>query len=411
MLWRAAAGAPVDDQIFLRLKERPHYEQGPAQATLVDLFAGCGGLTLGWAEAARLARTGLRVVLAVDSDKAAAAVYRDNFPSANIRQALVEEYFPGDIGEPLTERERRLKADVGQVTILTGGPPCQGHSDLNNHTRRKDPRNSLYLKMVRAAEVLSARVVLIENVPAVLRDTDGVVDTAKTALEGLGYAVADQVVALSRLGVPQHRRRHVLLATVAGEPDPATVLMALRSRAADEERNVSWAIGDLENIESTEPFDRPGVASPDNAARMKHLFDHDLYDLPDSLRPACHRDKPHTYRAMYGRLKWSERAPTLTTGFGSMGQGRYVHPSKQRTLTPHEAARLQMLPDFFRFSATKKRGALLHLIGNAVPPPLSREVGRQLLPHLVAAQRVQHRDGAAEMRQPFVQPDAYAAAG
>lgn len=85
---------------------------------------------------------------------------------------------------------------------------------------------------------------------------------------------------------------------------------------------------------------------------------------------------------MYGRLQWEKPAQTLTTGFGSMGQGRYVHPSQERTITPHEAARLQTFPDFFGFSAANTRSAWARMIGNAVPPLLSCNVGAVGIPQL-----------------------------
>lgn len=113
---------------------------------------------------------------------------------------------------------------------------------------------------------------------------------------------------------------------------------------------------------------------------MEWLFDKDEYDLPNDLRPPCHRDNPdHTYYSVYGRLHWDQPAPTITTGFNSMGQGRYVHPSKRRVITPHEAARVQTFPDFFDFGATNKRTAWARLIGNAVPPLLTMRLAEHAL--------------------------------
>lgn len=109
------------------------------------------------------------------------------------------------------------------------------------------------------------------------------------------------------------------------------------------------------------------------------LIDEDEYDLPNPMRPKCHHDDSHTYNAMYGRLAWDDPAPTITTGFGSMGQGRFVHPAKPRTITPHEAARPQTLPDFFDLDMTKGRGAWATVIGNAVPPLLSVHLVEPLL--------------------------------
>lgn len=105
--------------------------------------------------------------------------------------------------------------------------------------------------------------------------------------------------------------------------------------------------------------------------RIEHLFENDLYDLPDHLRPDCHKNKKHTYPTSYGRLKWNEPSSTITRGFSTMGQGRFVHPLRKRTLTPHEAARIQGFPDFFYFETPKKQGELHLMIANAEPPKIS----------------------------------------
>src|SRR5204862_6860500 len=97
------------------------------------------------------------------------------------------------------------------------------------------------------------------------------------------------------------------------------------------------------------------------------------YDLPDAQRPDCHRLKEHAYKAVYGRMRWDQPAPTITRGFGSSGQGRFVHPIRRGTLTPHEAARVQFFPDFFEFGDLGRR-ALQELIGNAVPSKLASVV-------------------------------------
>ena len=117
-------------------------------------------------------------------------------------------------------------------------------------------------------------------------------------------------------------------------------------------------------------IDRPSNISPNNTKRIAWLFDNDAYDLPNEHRPKCHQSE-HSYVSMYGRLRWDRPTQTITTGFGSMGQGRYVHPGCRRTLTPHEAARIQMLPDFFDLSSARTHHAMATLIGNAVPPTLA----------------------------------------
>ncbi len=320
--------------------------------------------------------TGIDTRLAVDLDPDAVAVYKSVFPSATVLKTSVQEIFPGQGTEPQTQTERALADRVGRVDLLVGGPPCQGHSDLNNHTRRDDPRNGLYVAMARAALVLKPRAVIIENVPAVVHDAHDSIGRTTQILKGSGYTVAERVIRLLDVGVPQSRRRHVLLASRVETIDPQKVLDSIGNVTI--RRTVRWAIGDLAGIPSTERRDEPATVSHTNRRRIRWLDLSGELDLPNRLRPACHRSS-HSYKSMYGRLEWAAPAQTVTSGFGSMGQGRYVHPEAPRTLTPHEAARLQCIPDFVTFSQVEHRTSLSRLIGNAVPPFLSEALTTSLL--------------------------------
>jgi DNA (cytosine-5)-methyltransferase 1 len=378
-----------DDLEFLRSTVRPKYEEGSGEITLVDLFSGCGGMALGVAHAAHLRGRSVRVPLAIDEDEDAIGVFRDNFANADCRRADVCDWFDGALDDRLTKTERQTRVHTGKgVTFLLGGPPCQGNSNLNNHTRRNDPRNALYARMARAARVLEAKFVIVENVADVLKDHEKVVEVTKEALKRYKYQVHDTVVDLWPVGVPQRRRRHILFASRDRKVAPRKVLEALRGDPERHGRNLRWAISDLESVVPEGGFDSPSMPKGDNVWRMEWLFDEDEYDLPNPLRPPCHRDNPdHTYYSVYGRLHWDQPAPTITTGFNSMGQGRYVHPSKRRVITPHEAARVQTFPDFFDFGSTNKRTAWARLIGNAVPPLLTMRIAEQALENAGAAVR------------------------
>jgi DNA (cytosine-5)-methyltransferase 1 len=379
-----------EDRAFLTLRERPDYEEAGAPVSLVDLFAGCGGMSLGIAEAARRSRLGLRGALSVDFDPIATQVYQRNFPATRVETCGVEQVFDGDLGARPTSIEKDWQRKIGPVDVLIGGPPCQGHSDLNNRSRRHDPRNELYLRMARAAEVLCPKAILIENVPAVRHARQGVVGRVEDLLKQRGYAVRGRVLDVSNLGVAQRRKRHVLLALHSEVAlDPEAVLQQAGSGCAT--RDLRWAIGDLADIEPTRDFDRPSRASAENRKRMAWFFEEPGrgFELPDAMRPPCHRDKAHTYKSVYGRLDWEKPAQTITTGFTSMGQGRYVHPHSPRTLTPHEAARIQGFPDFFDFQVdgSAKRTGWSKLIGNAVPPQLSMLVMLPVLQRLAEKSR------------------------
>src|SRR5262245_53393978 len=137
------AAAESSDGHPLTGRDRPEFEVGRQGLRLVDLFAGCGGLTLGVAQAAHRYRRATEIILAVDSDKTAAEVYRTNFPKASAEVEPVEALFNGALGGKLTSAELDLSDGRRHAHVLVGGPPCQGHSDLNNHTRRDDPKNLL----------------------------------------------------------------------------------------------------------------------------------------------------------------------------------------------------------------------------------------------------------------------------
>jgi DNA (cytosine-5)-methyltransferase 1 len=235
--------------------------------------------------------------------------------------------------------------------------------------------------MVRAAEVFEPLVVMIENVPSVRHSKPDVVTTARKCFEDAGYAVADAVVRMDKLGVPQSRKRHLLLAVAERVGvGPQDVLGALNP-ASPTVRNLEWAIGDLKDITDGTGFDAAPTCSPANLARMKWMLQEKTYDLPNDRRPKCHQDD-HSYKSMYGRMHWDRPAQTITSGFTSIGQGRYMHPDHPRALTAHEAARVQSFPDYFDFSSVTKRTQLATMIGNAVPPPLAKAVFEQVLQHL-----------------------------
>jgi DNA (cytosine-5)-methyltransferase 1 len=371
-------GVCAADARFIKSAHRPDYEATTPRIRVVDLFSGGGGLSLGIVEAARRVARGTKIVAAIENDPQAADVYALNFPTAKLVRDDVGKIFDGVPGHAATRRESDFLQQVGKVDVLLAGPPCQGHSDLNNHTRRQDPRNRLYVRAARAAEVLRPKAVLIENVPAVEHDVGRAVPIATKVLVKAGYRVAVDVLDLIKLGVPQRRRRHILLAVLDARIDPREVLSTTIACGRHSARTIEWAIGDLTDITASTGLDSPTLASEVNVERMRWLIDNDRYDLPNERRPVCHHDD-HSYVSMYGRLRWDAPAQTITTGYGSMGQGRYVHPAKPRTITPHEAARLQTLPDFFDLGAQNSRRVWAHVIGNAVPPLVGVHIGVPLL--------------------------------
>jgi DNA (cytosine-5)-methyltransferase 1 len=268
-----------------------------------------------------------------------------------------------------------LAGFLADLDVLVAGPPCQGHSNLNNRTRRNDSRNLLYLTTVAFAVASGAKLCIVENVPEVLNDSQDVVRSARALLVKSGYKIDDAVLSSDEFGVPQRRRRHFLVAVRNSEYEfeLKPLLQALR---VDTVVTVRHAIADLMRVKRTGLFDTTSALSPENVRRIDWLFGHDEYDLPDKHRPKCHQNG-HTYPSVYGRMKWDEPAQTITGGFLTPGRGRFIHPGARRTVTPHEAARLQSFPDSYGFQLDGRvlpRTLFGKIIGDAVPPLLARAV-------------------------------------
>jgi len=335
-------------------------------------------MSLGLRMAAEALGLDFQPLAAADMAGATLDVYQHN-----LRPNFV---FDDDLSRAITYRvaaERVRDVDVRArsfanaargVDVLIGGPPCQGHSDLNNHSRRDDPKNSLYLVMPAMALALDPRVVIVENVPAVVHDRSGVVEATVRTLREAGYRVTLATIPMVRVGVPQRRKRHFLIAVRGPRLDLEATVAALSTSP----RPMSWAVDDVQDPPEGDVFESPSKQSEENRRRIEWLFANAAFDLPNPKRPSCHRDKEHSYVSMYGRMRWNESAQTITSGFGSPGQGRYIHARRRRTITPHEAARLQFFPDSFRFDGLSRvlhRTELAVMIGNAVPPKASYVLG------------------------------------
>ncbi len=357
---------------WVKLKSWPsteNYEASPIRTA--DLFSGCGGLTLGAWEASRIHQRKLLISLAVDHSQEALNVYRGNFCVGEriARNADITAFFPGNVGAPLSEVEESIRVQTGSVDLILAGPPCQGHSDLNNTTRRDDPRNQLYLKVIRAVEIFLPKAVLIENVTAVVHDRSRALERSQRFLRDLGYSISSSILDAFSIGLPQKRKRHLLLGVRNADFDIAQSFNQKKYSTSVLSDYLSGLEDEPDKIEG--PFHSPARMNSINKQRATYLFKNDVYDLPNELRPMCHSGKDHSYVSMYGRMRWDRPAQTITSGFGSMGQGRFIHPLRQRTITPHEAARIQGFPDFFDFRKVTKRTALQDMIGNAVPPRIA----------------------------------------
>lgn len=368
---------------------------------VADLFSGIGGFLVGTGQLAVEAGAEQRCELAVDIDAAALEVHRRNHGTRRTVAASVTSLVDYRIRGSGTDAEfvylpeivdDGLSSGCEDIDLLTAGPPCQGHSNLNNRSRRTDRRNLLYLDVPAFAVACRARSVAIENVTSVVHDGADVVATATALLIANGYEVTEGVLAADEMGWPQTRRRHFLIARrfdAPGRSGPIPLAEVRDLLAQERARSVEWAICGGQSL-SDDPamHDFPEFTEV-TRERIAWLFDNDEHDLALAERPECHQDGT-SYGAVYGRMHRDRPAPTITTGFMTPGRGRFVHPTEHRTLTAAEAARLQGFPDsyFFRPSpdTPPTRAQLAKWIGDAVAAPLGYAAALSaLVPALAAA--------------------------
>ncbi len=350
---------------------------------IVDLFCGGGGFSAGMDMAATAVGLKAEYAACLDLDPVALGIFSKNHDvhshsklRSNIESVVDYAVRFEKNGAVFAFRPEithsPLALEFGKVDFLIGGPPCQGHSHLNNHTRGSDKRNTLYLTVPAVGVALDAEIIVIENVPEVLGDSNRIVDKAIELLRPY-YHVDTGIVEAHKLGVAQTRRRHFLIAAKKA----SACIRDIHDHLVFPELS-SWdAISDLECGESEDRFDLPADISAESQRRIDYLFDQNEYDLPNAERPDCHKHGT-TYPGVYGRIYGDKPVSTLTTGFMSPGRGRFTHPTQRRTLTPHEGARLQGFPDSFEFGidgATLTRTNFAKIIGDAVPPPLGYAIG------------------------------------
>ena len=330
--------------------------------TAIDLFAGCGGLSQGLKEAS------FRVVAAVELDLKARATYALNHADvplvgADIRKVSAAQIF----------RETGLKR--GQLDLLAGCPPCQGFSTLrakNGQAIAADSRNDLIDEFSRLALALRPKLVMMENVPALSKFNK--FNSLVKRLELGGYSVTFKIVDVRYFGVPQRRKRLILSASRVGLPRLASALNMKKS--------VRDAIGSLARAgESGDALHDLPVKN--RTARVQAMIDSipkdggSRHTLPAYMQLACHA-RTSGFNDVYGRMKWDDVAPTITSGCTNPSKGRFIHPQENRPITLREASLLQGFPADYQFDVLHGKEAIALMIGNALPPAFIAAQGRSM---------------------------------
>lgn len=335
---------------------------------VVDLFCGVGGLTCG------LRNAGLSVVAGYDLDEKCEYAYTHNNESVFINKNI----------EDITGREIKSLLRGYDVKILAGCAPCQPFSrhqkDKKDRSKHKDWK--LLYQFARLVDESKPHIVSMENVPEL--EHEKVFDDFVNILKQLKYNVTYKVVNAADYGVPQRRKRLLLLASknkkikfiAPTHEQPATV----RETIAGLSPIASGADNDVDNLHITSGL------SPTNLRRIRHSRPGGTWkDWPQELILECHKKKEgRTYTSVYGRMCWDDVAPTITTQFTGYGTGRFGHPDQDRALTLREGALLQTFPSDYSFVAQEEDVVIKNIarqIGNAVPPRLGEIIGYSIREH------------------------------
>lgn len=344
---------------------------------VIDLFAGVGGMSLGFEKA------GFDVVLANEYDKDIANAYRNNHKKTkmineDIRNLNLEEVF---------------KPYIGNVDVIIGGPPCQGFSQKGQRKTINDERNFLFKYYVKVVELVKPKYFVMENVPNLLTAEKGyfkkeIVDMFSKS----GYIIDAGVLNASDYGVPQNRRRAVIIGKRTIEKK-----VELLPKSIQKKTTVWDAISDLAFLQSGEgkevqEYIYPAESDYQTLMRKKSILlknhkatNHSKIALerlalvpPEQgkeVLPDEHRTKS-IYSGTWSRMVKNDVSVTITTRFDTPSSGRFTHPYLNRAITVREAARIQSFPDTFEFIGPKV--SQMKQVGNAVPPLLAKAIAESV---------------------------------
>ena len=339
--------------------------------TMIDLFSGVGGLSLGFEMA------GFEVVLANEYDSSIAEAYVKNRPNAKM---IVNDITKLPIDSTFSPYKNK-------VDLIVGGPPCQGFSQKGKRKTIHDERNFLFRYYYEVVSLVKPTYFVMENVPNLLTAENGYFKKEITELfESLGYTISSDVLNAADFGVPQNRKRAVIIGKLGGK--------AIELPTPTEEKVTIWdAISDLAYLNSGEGEEKQSYKyEPQSQYQRKlrensdYLYNHvatkhsDLAlerlklippNMGKEVLPPEHRTKS-IYSGTWSRMLKDDVSVTITTRFDTPSSGRFTHPFLDRAITVREAARIQSFPDSFVFYGNK--GSQMKQVGNAVPPLLAKAI-------------------------------------
>lgn len=339
---------------------------------VIDLFCGIGGLSHGFV------MEDFNVVAGFDIEKSCKYAYEENNNAKFVQCDL-----------STLDGQKLLKLYGSAFRILVGCAPCQPFSSYSFKVKTKDDKKvNLLYTFSRLIKETQPTIVSMENVPQLIDYNEGsIFNDFCNELQAQGYNITYEIVFCPNYGIPQRRRRLVLLASKLG---PISLIPP--THTPDKYVTVRDAIGNLPPIQAGEictfdPLHRARRLSKINLLRVKNSVPGGSWRIwPEFLIPNCFKkESGRSYGSVYGRMKWDEPAPTMTTQCTGLGNGRFGHPEQDRAISLREAARFQTFPDTYSFFEPSKDfnpSVICKQIGNAVPPKLGQIIAQSIINHL-----------------------------
>jgi DNA (cytosine-5)-methyltransferase 1 len=353
----------------MRLEDPTDKTRPTSQPIAVDLFCGAGGLSYGMKHA------GITISAGIDIDPACKHPFEANVEA---------DFYEKDVAELSPQFVESLFPE-NSVRVLAGCAPCQPFSSYSNRSLERDAQWQLLPKFGEMVTALQPEIVTMENVPR-LREY-AVFDEFQAALRNAGYFYDYSVVRCAEYGVPQSRRRLVLLASRLGP-----IQMVPPTHTESDFATVKNSIQHMPPIEAgqaspSDPLHRSSALSAQNLARIQHSKPGGTWrDWGQELRADCHvKQSGKTYPSVYGRMEWDRLGPTITTQFHGYGNGRFGHPVQDRAISLREGALMQTFPKEYSFipaGESVQISSVARLIGNAVPVKLGEAIGKSIVAHL-----------------------------
>ena len=322
-----------------------------------------------------LKQAGFDVIGAIDDDDLAIETYKANHAGVRTWHQDIRSLHP-------KQMLRKLRLRPGQLDLLAGCPPCQGFSALRTRNGKKeaeDDRNDLVFEFTRFIRVLRPKAIMLENVPTL----DGSARIAELCrvLSALGYDWKHRVIDAADYGVPQRRKRMLLLARRGAE-----VAFARKGRRR---RTVRETIGNLPRPElSKDPLHGMKERRTERIRRLIRCIPKDggsRSALPAAQQLKCHQSTDG-FKDVYGRMAWGDVAPTITSGCTNPSKGRFLHPEQDRAITAREAALIQGFPKRYNFSLKQGKTGVAEMIGNALPPEFVKRHAARLAKGLATSE-------------------------